>query len=78
VYGVLMDPNYLGHQTISNGDTIHTAIDQLWEAVTKRVDEKPTKEKPHLIQILLGGIDPFTPFGVLNCFQRRSYLKFQN
>lgn len=76
VFGVLVDPAFLCHHTVSSSETVDTAVQSLWRTVNKRVDENPTYENPtsetppnpSVIQVVLGEIGPFTPFKVLTCF----------
>lgn len=69
VFGVLIDPAFLCHQTVSSSETIDAVVDSLWKTVDERADENHTAETPpSVVQIALGEIGPFTPFKVLTCF----------
>jgi hypothetical protein len=71
VFGVLVDPAFLCHQTVSSSETVDQAVQRLWRTVNEQVDEGPTSETPHpsVLQVVLGEIGPFTHFKVLTCFR---------
>ena len=69
VFGVLLDPSFLCHQTVSSSETVDAAVGKLWKSVNERVDKNSTSEiPPSIVQVVLGEIGPSTPFKVLTSF----------
>jgi len=67
VLGVLVDPAQLFLEGISPGQTVHKAVQSIWETFCEQVGKDITPETtfPSTVQVLLGEINPFTHFKVV-------------